>query len=72
MTISQTNWTKPGLFGKLVLWNSPLETWLSTAAWKFLVIPKTLITWQGKQPLDQQVAHELSSLQEAVFGCPRY
>ncbi len=21
--ISQTNWNKPGLFGKLVLWNSP-------------------------------------------------
>ncbi len=24
MTISSTNWNKPGLFGKLVLWNSPL------------------------------------------------
>ncbi len=24
--ISQTNWNKPGLFGKLVLWNSPQIT----------------------------------------------
>ncbi len=29
LTISQTNWNKPGLFGKLVLWNSPLKTLIS-------------------------------------------
>ncbi len=27
MTIIQITWNKPGLFGKLVLWNSPLNFW---------------------------------------------
>ncbi len=27
LKISQTNWNKPGLFGKLVLWNSPRSAW---------------------------------------------
>ncbi len=26
LTISQINWNKPGLFGKLVSWNSPLKS----------------------------------------------